>query len=218
MFTHSSLLSSLVILITITLTLYQVHCLYLFHLALFLDDLSYSFIWNISLSPHFCLTFCVCFYVLGSSAMSPHFEGMALFSRFPVGPRNGIVPNHQGQVLQGVPCVCCLHSLFVAGPWLLGAVNSNWMAARYGHNRCGHAAGQVNCLICCKAWLRCRVVWGFQWNMPLGVSRLEEGFKMAPISARFGRAEQDGKMAATSVSVPGEKPSFLLPLQQVLQN
>ena len=112
-------------LITITLTLYQTHSLYPFHLVLFLRicliHLKHFFVSSF-------LLFCVCFYVLGNSAMSLSFEGMTLFSRFPVELRNANAPGHQRQVFQRIPmwAVCILH-LWLGHDWGVVWTPTGWL-------------------------------------------------------------------------------------------
>ena len=63
---------------------------------------TYSFV------SSFCLTFCVCFYMLHRSATSPGLERVALCRRYPVGPSSMVSLGYQGQMLQECP-LCGLH-------------------------------------------------------------------------------------------------------------
>ena len=70
-----------------------------------------------------CLILCVCFYVLGISAISLSLEGVALFRRCPMGLRSTILSSHQSQGLKG--CLLCgLHAVCGAtaavGCWWVG--------------------------------------------------------------------------------------------------
>ena len=62
-----------------------------FH-GLFLRLCLILFFGTYSVVSSFTLTFCVCFYVLGGSPMSPGLEGVALCRRFLVGPEKAMLP------------------------------------------------------------------------------------------------------------------------------
>lgn len=91
------------------------------------------FIWKALISSSFCLTFCVSFYVLGTSVISPSFERMTLCKNCYVGP-SGAAPLISGAgCSEGIPIwvwgtrILWL-GLFVAGA-LMGMVCSqaSWL-------------------------------------------------------------------------------------------
>ena len=64
------------------------------------------------------------------SAMSPSFEGLALFKGCSVGLGSVIPPGHQSQVLKGCPLCglhvpfCCGRAAAAAGHWWVGLLHS----------------------------------------------------------------------------------------------
>lgn len=104
--------------------------LFFFFFSPFSEVLCCLFIWKELISSSFCLTFCVSFYVLGTSAISPSFERMTFCRKCFVGP-SGAIPLVTGaRCSRGYPlCGFCVPAgLFVAGA-LMGMVfsqSSGW--------------------------------------------------------------------------------------------
>lgn len=99
--------------------LYLIKCLSQFCLVTFLKFCLSILFLRYSFASSFCLILCVCFYVLGISAMSPGLEKVDLQSRCPVGPSGTIPPGHLSQVLCGYLLCgpsCCCWAMTSAGP------------------------------------------------------------------------------------------------------
>ena len=91
---------------------YQVDCLFPLCLVL-LVFLPLGFCLFLSFGtqssvPSFCLTLCVCFYVLVISAPSPSLEGVTLCKRFLLGSRRAISPVTRARHCRGVHCMGCI--------------------------------------------------------------------------------------------------------------
>lgn len=67
----------------------------------------------------FGLNLCVCFYVLGGSAVSPGLEGVALCRKLPEEHKRAIPSGHRARHLRGIPGMGPVYSSVVAVPWSL---------------------------------------------------------------------------------------------------
>ena len=92
---------------TITLNSYVEDCLSPFCLALFLRFCFILSFGTYSFISSFFLTLCVCFYVLGRSAISPCLERVALCRRYPLGFSSMVSLEYSRSILC-VGCVCLL--------------------------------------------------------------------------------------------------------------
>ena len=119
-------------LVTIFMTI-PLKYLCFFFFSPFSEFLSCLFIWKVLISSSFGLIFCVYFYVLGTSVISPSFERMTLCRKCYVEPSEQFLWSPELGVLGVSPIwVLCTHilwlGLFVAGA-LLGMVCSqaSWL-------------------------------------------------------------------------------------------
>lgn len=74
-----------------------------FFFSPFVEVLSCLFIWKVLISSSFCLIFCVYFYVLGTSVISPSFERMTLCRKCYVGPSRAIPLITRARCSRGYP-------------------------------------------------------------------------------------------------------------------
>ena len=136
------LLSTVSIFLTISLNSLCGKWLSPFHLVLFLRFYLVLSFGRYSFVSSFCLTLCVCFYVLGISAVSPSIERVALCRRLLWGSV-AHSPGHESGAPGVSPawivcsCLLWLGCIYVGtlvgwvGPWPAGL----WL----GYNCCGHA-------------------------------------------------------------------------------
>ena len=100
------------------------------YLALFLEISPIISFWTCFFISLFRLTFCVCFYVLGRTAMTPSLGMMALCSRCPVGPHGEI---------SFITCAGCSIQRIKEWPLcgLCGSSCYNWVLIAIGLFLCG---------------------------------------------------------------------------------